>query len=83
LADFCSCRYSEVVDVKILTRVGEALPDAIRGEVEMLELVAQDDMLEELYANGLGFATCRGYLAQMVKQLAHRYPRMRLLEIGP
>lgn len=49
----------------------------------MLELVAQDDMLEELYANGLGFATCRGYLAQMVKQLAHRYPRMRLLEIGP
>ena len=42
----------------------------------------KDNMLDDLYKKGIGFARYNEYLAKMVKQIAHQYPRMRILEIG-
>lgn len=46
----------------------------------MLEHVAS--MMDDLYVYGLGFLKYSEYLAGMVKQLVHRYPNARILEIG-
>lgn len=75
-------RYAESVDVKLQVLVGEALPDAAKGQVDIQELISQSNILEEYYANGLGFPTCHEYLAQFIRQLTHRDPGMKILEIG-
>ena len=58
------------------------MPDVVRGKTTMLEHMLKDNMLDDLYKQGIGFAKYNSYLAKMVKQVAHRYPHMRILEIG-
>jgi len=41
-----------------------------------------NSMKADLYVDGLGFGKYSEYLAGMVKQLVHRYPHARILEIG-
>ena len=48
----------------------------------MLEHTLQDNMLDDLYQDGLGFAQCNTYLARMMQQITHRYPHAKVLEIG-
>ena len=42
----------------------------------------KDDVLNRFYKFGLGFHRANGFLGQISKQIAHRYPRMNILEIG-
>ena len=74
--------HPESIDVKLMCAVGESLPAVIQGKTTMLEHMMQDDMLDEFYKRGLGFARYNGYLASMASQIAHRYPHMKVLEIG-
>ena len=39
-------------------------------------------MLDDFYKLGSGFQRYNWFLAAMVKQIAHRYPHMKILEIG-
>jgi len=48
----------------------------------MLEHMLPNKMLDDFYVDGLGFYAYNRHLARMVKQLAHRYPKMNLIEIG-
>ena len=41
-----------------------------------------NNMLDDFYKDGLGFARYNMFLANMVKQTTHRYPHARILEIG-
>jgi len=41
-----------------------------------------NNMLDEFYAQSLGLPASNRWLGRMVKQLAHRYPRMNFIEIG-
>ena len=75
-------RYSESIDVKLLAAVGENLPAAVRGETTILEHMLPNNMLDDWYKNGLGFARYNSFLASMMKQVTHRYPHARILEIG-
>lgn len=75
-------RFTSAVDIRLQTSVGKALPAVLRGETTMLEHMLPDNMLDDFYTHGLGFATYNQFLARMVNQLAHRYPRMKFIEIG-
>lgn len=75
-------RYPDNLDVKMLSTVGENLPAAVRGETTMLEHLLKDNMLDDFYKLGSGFQRYNWFLAAMVKQIAHRYPHMKILEIG-
>ncbi|KAI0376194.1 hypothetical protein F5Y04DRAFT_286173 [Hypomontagnella monticulosa] len=70
------------VDVKLISAVGKNIPAVIRGETTILEHMLQDNMLDDLYKKGLGFAKYNSFLAKMVQQLTHRYPHAKMLEIG-
>lgn len=75
-------RYPDNLDVKMLSAVGENLPAAVRGETTILEHLLRGNMLDDFYKLGSGFQRYNWFLAAMVKQIAHRYPHMKILEIG-
>ncbi|KAK4098329.1 hypothetical protein N658DRAFT_509667 [Parathielavia hyrcaniae] len=75
-------RYPSSIDIKLGVSVGRALPAVIRGETSMLEHMRVDDMLDAFHAHSLGLSASNRWLGRMVKQLAHRYPRMNFIEIG-
>ncbi|KAL9036794.1 MAG: hypothetical protein Q9180_004091, partial [Flavoplaca navasiana] len=75
-------RYTASVDIRLAASVGRALPSVIRGETTMLEHMRPNGMLDEFYGDSLGLPASNRWLGRMVKQLAHRYPRMNFLEIG-
>ncbi|PYI33512.1 hypothetical protein BP00DRAFT_366747 [Aspergillus indologenus CBS 114.80] len=74
--------YPDSVDVQLIRAVGEHLPAVVRGEAWMLEHMVANETLDRFYKRGLGFARANGSLARAAAQLAHRYPRARILEIG-
>ncbi|RDL35876.1 uncharacterized protein BP5553_06488 [Venustampulla echinocandica] len=74
--------YPNSFELELLRAVGENLAAAVRGETNILEHMMRDNMLERLYAEGTGVGKQTLFLGRMVGQLAHRYPHMKILEIG-
>ncbi|KAM0276945.1 hypothetical protein ACHAQH_006230 [Verticillium albo-atrum] len=75
-------KFSSSIDIRLQTSVGKALPAVVRGETTMLEHMLPDNMLDDFYTHGLGFSKYNSFLARMVRQLAHRYPKLNFIEIG-
>lgn len=44
--------------------------------------MTKDGMLDDVYEEGFGLDFVNEYIARMTAQIAHRYPRMNVLEIG-
>ena len=74
--------YSESPDLKIMHIVGKEMPRVIHGETTILEHLLPNGILDNYYSNALGFPQFTGWLSRMVGQVTHRYPRMKILEIG-
>jgi hybrid polyketide synthase/nonribosomal peptide synthetase ACE1 len=74
--------YSHVIDMKLLREIGENLIDIVRGDKQAIEVGMKDGMLSEFYSDGMGMQENTAYLARLVKQIAHRYPHMNILEVG-
>ena len=75
-------RYSDRVDVRLIKAVGENLPQVIRDRSNILEHMAQDGLLSDFYEQGLGLTASNRWISRIVRQIAHRYPHMNILEIG-
>ncbi|OOF97571.1 hypothetical protein ASPCADRAFT_129251 [Aspergillus carbonarius ITEM 5010] len=73
--------YSDLPEVKAMHVVGEQLPRAIRGETTMLQHLMVTGLLNEYYAKALGMGQVT-VLADTVLQVARRYPRANILEVG-
>ncbi|KAB8233744.1 uncharacterized protein BDW43DRAFT_310755 [Aspergillus alliaceus] len=69
-------------DFESLTHVGKNLIPFVKGEFSLLELVRNGGLLEHIYRNTYAFCEYNNYLANLVKQLSHRFPRMDIFEIG-
>ncbi|KAK0383741.1 hypothetical protein NLU13_9652 [Sarocladium strictum] len=67
------------VFVKLLEIVGRHLEDEIRSGGSMLEHLSQNGLLDRFYEELTGQGTSQG---RVLVQLAYRYPRMNILEIG-
>ncbi|KAI9661732.1 MAG: putative Hybrid PKS-NRPS biosynthetic cluster [Bathelium mastoideum] len=70
------------IDLRLLAAAGDRIPDVVRGKTTMLEHMLKDDMLDLIYKKGIGFEKFNSYLAKMLKQITHRYPHMKIFEIG-
>ncbi|KAI9035214.1 lovastatin nonaketide synthase [Aspergillus affinis] len=75
--------YAHLIDIRIMSSIGENMLSVVRGESTFLQHLVHDNMLEEFYRHSLGFPVVNKWLARMVKQLVHQYPAMKILEIGP
>lgn len=74
--------YPNDVAVAMLTTVGQNLPAVVRGESEMIEHMVADDLLIRLYREDHKFAACNRSIAEIMRQVSHKYPRAKVLEIG-
>lgn len=48
----------------------------------MLEHMTKDGLLDGFYVDGMGLKEVSWFLGQTVKQVVHRHPQMKMLEIG-
>ncbi len=62
--------------------MGNNLSQCIRDKSNILEHMVKDGMLDDVYEEGFGLNLVNEYIADMAAQIAHRYPRMNILEIG-
>lgn len=62
--------------------VGKVLPLVLRGETTILEHMMRDSMLHSYYIDALGISEYTEHLARLIKQFSHRYPHLKVLEIG-
>ena len=77
------CRMAKLYDdFNSLVFVGERLIPFARGELSFIEQFRENNMLEHFYRDTYGFPEYNVYLGRIVKQIAHRYQHMDILEIG-
>ncbi|KAL4945238.1 hypothetical protein BDV06DRAFT_231409 [Aspergillus oleicola] len=70
------------VPVRLLQSVGSYLPEAMLSGSSILEHMVTDSMWDHIYEEGPGIDQANESIAQMVSQIAHRYPSMDVFEIG-
>ncbi|PGH23621.1 hypothetical protein AJ80_02402 [Polytolypa hystricis UAMH7299] len=75
-------QYADTIELKLMRGVGENLVAAVRGETVILQHMLKDGMLNRYYAEALGLEPYTAFFAEVAAQIAHRYPRMNILEIG-
>lgn len=78
------CEGLEDVDVesRLLVRVARNLPAILKGDIDPLNLLFADDILSDFYSNFHSNQQLLARAADEVDVLAHKNPRMRVLEIG-
>lgn len=74
--------YPMVIDVEATNAVAENFPAVLAGEKSMIEVLTTNDMLTRIYAEGLVLSRGYSHIASMAKQICHRYPGAKVLEIG-
>jgi len=77
------CRVSqESTDGAILVKHSRRLPQILRGDVPALQVLMEDDSLDNYYAHTIDAERHSAQLAFYLDLLAHKNPRMRILEVG-
>ncbi|EFQ93721.1 hypothetical protein PTT_08797 [Pyrenophora teres f. teres 0-1] len=74
--------YSHLVDLQLIQRVGEAMPDVISKKADMLDVMMRDNLLSKYYTTGIGLDTSNAVLSAAAAKIAHRFPQLKILEIG-
>ena len=62
--------------------VGENIIGVVRNEITILEVMTKDGYLDDYYETSLGAIPANHDIAEMVGQIAYRYPHCNILEIG-
>jgi len=74
--------FAESIDLQAVLTVGENLVPIVRGQVPALQVWKQDDLHDRIYRESKIINDTNHDLFVLVGQLCHRYPHMRVLEIG-
>ncbi|KAI3400061.1 hypothetical protein diail_4599 [Diaporthe ilicicola] len=83
-------QYADRIEMKIIHAVGQVLPLALRDSISpsstkpalVLDTLMSGNMLGQLYHHAESFWQANHLVAMAVGHLAHRYPHMRILELG-
>ncbi|KAB5550768.1 polyketide synthetase [Coniochaeta sp. 2T2.1] len=75
-------KWGHRTELQLACVVGENLPAVFRGETTILEHMTKDGLLDRFYEVAMGIREVTLSLGRTVEQLVHRYPRMKILEIG-
>ncbi|QKX61835.1 uncharacterized protein TRUGW13939_08991 [Talaromyces rugulosus] len=71
-----------LVELEITKKVFDNVVAFIRGEASLLEALREDSLLTRFYCNDTQTKRMNESLGCLVGQVAFRYPRMKILEIG-
>lgn len=70
------------VEMLVLHAVGKALPAFFRGETTIMETLREGNLLTRSYNEFRDIGLMTRNLATLVGQIAFRFPRMKILEVG-
>jgi hybrid polyketide synthase / nonribosomal peptide synthetase ACE1 len=74
--------HRHIIDIPLMTSVGENLAGAVRGETVILQHMLKDGMLNRYYVESLGLKPYTAFLTKIIGQITHINPHLRILEIG-
>ncbi|KAJ5715842.1 uncharacterized protein N7483_013023 [Penicillium malachiteum] len=75
-------RVSEAsIDGKLLCHQGAHFPEILRGELEPLQVLMQDNLLTQYYRNALGTNKWNPIIAKYMQMKSHKKP-LRIFEVG-
>lgn len=69
-------------DFQLVKMLGDNLIAFVKGEVSLLELFRDSDVLDQVYKRTYGVPEYNIYIGDLVKQLSHKHQQMEILEIG-
>ncbi|PWY94774.1 polyketide synthase [Aspergillus sclerotioniger CBS 115572] len=70
------------VQLRLLHAVGSRYPRILRGEVEQLQVMNQDNLLNRFFTEDLACLRVNQLLADAAHEITFKYPRSNILEIG-
>ena len=75
-------RHPTSIDLELIHAAGEGLTDALRGDARPLETMRSGQLLHKYFREALGMKPYLGEMGRVMRQLAHRFAHMNILEIG-
>jgi hypothetical protein len=72
----------ELVEIKLIHRIFENMSAIFSSQTTSLELALEDNLLADLYTLGLGVSAAYPLMQDLVDLLTHKFPKMKILEIG-
>ena len=73
---------STAVEANMLVRLGQSIPQILRGEVDALDLMTQGDLLKTYKTSNNVSCILDNQVARYVEMLSHKYPNLDYLEVG-
>lgn len=70
------------VEGKLVRQMGKALLDILRKKTSALEVMMQDNLLQDYYSKSLRYKRSYKQVSMLMKMLAEKHPKAKLLEIG-
>lgn len=71
-----------LADVALMRALGRSLAPITRGLTSVVKVTEEDHTLGRFYTDGVGFREVISDTATLVAQLSHRYPAMKMVEVG-
>lgn len=71
-----------VIEDQIMHRVHQNLMPFLNGEAKMIDALREDELLTRFYRDEMELQDVNRRVGELVGDLAVRYPRMKLLEVG-
>ena len=70
------------VELELLRTLGDILPSILRGKTDILSQISAKSMIDRYLIESLALSRLNRQIGRIVKQIAHRHPRMNVLEIS-
>ncbi|KAL8983680.1 MAG: hypothetical protein Q9205_002158 [Flavoplaca limonia] len=80
--ELLACVEKSSPDGAAICRHGRRFVEILRGQVQPLEVLQEDNLLEAYYSEGVGRQKTVAQVAEYMDLLAHKSPDMDILEIG-
>ncbi|KAI7774492.1 hybrid nrps pks [Diaporthe eres] len=74
--------FPDSIELELMAAISQELESVVRGETQILEVMLQNNMLNRFYTDGAYARSLNAYIARVTRQLSHKHPRAKFLEIG-
>jgi acyl transferase domain-containing protein/acyl carrier protein len=75
-------KFSDSIELELMSAISQNLESVVRDETQILEVMLQNNMLNRFYTDGAYARSLNAYVARVTRQLSHKHPRAKFLEIG-
>jgi acyl transferase domain-containing protein len=75
-------KLNNIPEVRCIEKIYNNIEHVMDGQTNSIKLLRDSHLLDELHSNGIGAVGAQAQLRYLVDLLAHKNPRIRILELG-